>query len=313
MIEIKTRSQSNSVSSTPYGSPQKEHSFENTALYRGEDVFAEPLDMKENEGPRRPYSSHSEALSSTASLNSTTTTTTTEEKKRKGTFDGSSRTFTQSLSSEKRTPMAALGTATAAAAKKWGWNVLAKGDQAKPDESRPKPGTPEHPIGRGRPLPPPGTPLPPPERNPFKSGSVSVPRRKPVPPLPEFLQEEKRPVPPPPLPKRKSAPLRETNVIFTDEVLVVEAPAESEPNSPAMPLPNVEERKNQTLGSQLQAQATPPASDDDGHSDSGFEQIANVSPDAGNSLHSHSTSSLSAGDHEAAGTDSETPVHPQEG
>lgn len=311
MIEIKTRSQSNSVSSTPYGSPQKENSFENTALYQGEDVFAEPLDMKENEGTRRPYSSHSEAISSTASLNSTTTTT-TEEKKRKGTFDGISRSFTQSLSSEKRTTMAALGTATAAAAKKWGWNVLAKGEQGKADESRPKPGTPEHPIGRGRPLPPPGIPLPPPERNPFKSGSVSVPRRKPVPPLPEFLQEEKRPVPPPPLPKRKSAPLRETNVIFTDEVLVVEAPADSEPNSPAIPPPNVDEFKHQTLDSQLQV-PPPPPSDDDGHSDSGFEQITNVSPEAGNSLHSHSTSSLSAGDHEASATISDPSAKPQEG
>ncbi|CRG82898.1 hypothetical protein PISL3812_00245 [Talaromyces islandicus] len=306
MIEIKTRSQSNSVSSTPYGSPPTT----GTALYQGEDVFAGPLDLRENEGPRRPYSSHSEAISSTASLNSTTTTTTTtEEKKRKGTFDGISRSFTQSLSSEKRTTMAALGTATAAAAKKWGWNVLAKGDQGKQDESRPKPGTPEHPIGRGRPLPPPGIPLPPPERNSFKSGSV---RRKPVPPLPEFLQEEKRPVPPPPLPKRKSAPLRETNVIFTDEVLVVEAPAESEPNSPVVPPPNVEEHKHQTLDSQLQA-PPPLPSDDDGHSDSGFEQITNVSPDAGNSLHSHSTSSLSAGDHEAAGTDSDPAVKLQEG
>ncbi|QKX63924.1 uncharacterized protein TRUGW13939_11096 [Talaromyces rugulosus] len=318
IIEIKTRSQSNSVSSTPYGSPQKETSFQNATLYHGEDVFAEPLDVKENEGSRRPYSSHSDAISSNVSLNSTTTTTTTEEKKRKGTFDGVSRSFTQSLSAEKRTTIAALGTATAAAAKKWGWNVLNKGEQGKPDESRPKPGTPEHPIGRGRPLPPPGIPLPPPERNPFKSksGSVSVPRRKPAPPLPEFLQEEKRPVPPPPLPKRKSAPLRETNVIFTDEVLVVEAPADSEPNSPTVAPPNFEEFQQNTLDSQLQSQQQqppPPPSDDGGYSDSGFEQITDVSPDAGNSLHSHSTSSLSTGDHDATGTDSKLSVQPQEG
>ncbi|KAH8703740.1 hypothetical protein BGW36DRAFT_404066 [Talaromyces proteolyticus] len=296
MIEIKTRSQSNSISSTPYGSPRKEHTFEKPSFQpQGEDLFStEPLDMKENEDPRRPDSSHSEAFSSTVSL---TSTITNEEKKRSKPFEGISRSLTQS-SSDRRSTMAALGTATAAAAKKWGWNVLSKGEQGRAGDTGPKPGTPEYPIGRGRPLPPPGTPLPPPERNSFKSNSINVPRRKPVPPLPDFLQSDKRPVPPPPLPKRKNAPLRETNVIFTDEVLVVQAPADSsEPNSPAIAAPHVADLQIDVSESQphvhhLQQHQLP---SDDGHSDSGFEQIGSESVnDACSSLRSHSTSSLPA-------------------
>ena len=48
-------------------------------------------------------------------------------------------------------------------------------------------GTPENPIGRGRPLPPPGVPLPPPTKRDSIS-SLKVPKR--------------RPIPPPPLPQR---------------------------------------------------------------------------------------------------------------
>ena len=95
-------------------------------------------------------------------------------------------------------------------------------------------------MGRGRPLPPPGTPLPMPDRK-TKTAPIPVPRRKPAtpPPLPnrgsteteEHHKPERRPVPPPPLPKRRqfqSNPLESDG----DNMLIVPAPADSEPGTP---------------------------------------------------------------------------------
>jgi hypothetical protein len=131
--------------------------------------------------------------------------------------------------------IASIGTATAAA-KKWGWSVLNRAEQ-KRQSSVPgseRAGTPENPIGRGRPLPPPGMPLPPPERTPSISSSISIPKRKPVPPplLPERSQESKRPVPNPPLPPRRISRGADLEDRANDEILVVAAPPESEPSTP---------------------------------------------------------------------------------
>lgn len=102
------------------------------------------------------------------------------------------------------------------------------------------------PMGRGRPLPPPGTPLPPPERLPRKSSnSISMPKRKNLPPpllperrVPERHAEErpdthaKRAVPAPPLPKRRVLDGERDNPA-EENVFVVEAPLDSEPTSPS--------------------------------------------------------------------------------
>jgi hypothetical protein len=74
-------------------------------------------------------------------------------------------------------------------ARKWGLNAIQRtreqakslsdhGDAA-PDLSQP--------MGRGKPLPPPGTPLPPPDRK-TKTAPIPVPKRKPLPP-PDFIRE----------------------------------------------------------------------------------------------------------------------------
>ncbi|EED13848.1 conserved hypothetical protein [Talaromyces stipitatus ATCC 10500] len=301
MMEIKTRSHSNSVSSTPYGSPPEGSILENAASSDSADtMFNDVLLNHERGKSQRPSSSNSDAMASNVSL--TSSTTASDGNNFKGKFESNNRSFT-SISSDKRsTTIAAIGTATAAA-KKWGWNVLNKSDQRRqPGDASFKPGTPEHPIGRGRPLPPPGTPLPPPERNGFMSNSISMPRRKPVPPAPgqssEEKKEDKRPVPSPPLPKRKTVPLRDTNnVIFTDEILVVEAPPDSEPNSPAVavapPLPpNMSTNlvSDVTLSSSKPEETAPVDiqrktsdnhidEDDDTPWDSGFEQISGSSED----------------------------------
>jgi hypothetical protein len=261
-------------------------------------MFNEKLSNRQRGKSTRPSSSNSDAMASSVSL---TPPTTSDGTNFKGKFESVNRSF-GSVSSDKRsTTIAAIGTATAAA-KKWGWNVLNKADQRRqPGDSGPKPGTPEHPIGRGRPLPPPGTPLPPPERNSFMSNSISMPRRKPVPPLPgqssEERKEDKRPVPPPPLPKRKSVPLRDAdNVGFSDEILVVEAPPDSEPNSPAVAIaPPLPPKIPVTLPADLSASTSKPEDaqidsqektsddnvdeDDDTPWDSGFEQISGSSED----------------------------------
>lgn len=148
-------------------------------------------------------------------------------------------TPTPASSSEKRQSIVALGAATAAA-KKWGLGLgllsrnMDQKNQNAPDPDRA--GTPKHPIGRGRPLPPPGQPLPFPERPHTKTTPAATPKRKPVPKsdLPQRRQDEAkaRPVPPPPLPARK----RQGSAQFDHEgdggLLVVEAPPESEPSSP---------------------------------------------------------------------------------
>ena len=97
-------------------------------------------------------------------------------------------------------------------------------------------GTLDQPIGRGHPHPPPGTPLPRPDKYALKRNPTSLPKRKPV----GVHTESERPktgdslAPPSPIPRRK--PIRpgvHTNE-STDELLVVEAPQDSEPNSPAL-------------------------------------------------------------------------------
>lgn len=153
-------------------------------------------------------------------------------------------------------------------AKQWGLNALQRRREA--NEAAQKKNQPggdrghgvdtSQPMGRGRPLPPPGTPLPPPDRS--SRPTKIAPKRKPLPPplLPERAthldsyeggpgtpdgdavsigagrreeeernEEEvkKRRVPPPPLPKRRSAAEDE------ERVLVVEAPVDSEPGTPS--------------------------------------------------------------------------------
>ena len=150
---------------------------------------------------------------------------------------------------EKKYSTASLGAATAAA-KKWGWSVITRNtdpaSQSGQSSTLDRAGTPERPIGRGQPLPPPGQPLPFPERK----SHFSLPKRKAI---PATSQKTKSPneKPPallqrgqdeskscsnnaaaPPLPKRR----RQGSDIEGDgdrkELLVVEVP--SEPSSPVV-------------------------------------------------------------------------------
>lgn len=187
--------------------------------------------------------------------------------------DTGSTTSTATTSSNggalKNNTLAAVSNA-AIQAKQWGLHALQRNRDKRNEQGRPQPGSDRahgvdlsQPMGRGRPLPPPGTPLPFPDK--ASKTTKITPKRKPLPPplLPKRQADSglgggegsaegssggtdssgaeegssgsdrqkeggeviKRPVPPPPLPKRPR-PEGEENVF------VVAAPSESEPTSP---------------------------------------------------------------------------------
>ncbi len=129
-----------------------------------------------------------------------------------------------------------LSSATAAA-KNWGWGVLARNQQRDKEgvAHNSKLGTPELPMGRGRPLPPPGTPLPHPPRS--LLGTIPLPKRKAVPPPAPLdrngsTDSSRRSTPKPPGPERRKRQSSVQKDDQPDEVLVVEAPVDSNPSTP---------------------------------------------------------------------------------
>jgi hypothetical protein len=166
-----------------------------------------------------------------------------EEPHQNKSFASAARSFN---SADRKQAIASLSAATAAA-QKWGWGVLNKnkqkdGQAAGSTEAATPRAVPTVPMGRGRPLPPPGIPLPPPERSGINPMIFSLPKRKPLPPpmLPKRPDLEStnseaspQPSPKPPLPdRRRRQSAMQTSRDPADEVLVVEAPAESAPTSP---------------------------------------------------------------------------------
>ena len=161
------------------------------------------------------------------------------------------------------------------AAQKWSWGVLARNKQrAAENEHRPSNDSntslnTSQPMGRGHPLPPPGTPLPHPAR--ANTGMFSsLQKRKPVPP-PYQRDGSSTPThdsgatsasgsPPklqaPALPERRTQ-RRQSQLQMTEpqdeELLVVEAPQESapttpHPSAPATPHPTENEHHDDFFG-----------------------------------------------------------------
>ncbi|KAK4692553.1 hypothetical protein P7C71_g4675, partial [Lecanoromycetidae sp. Uapishka_2] len=149
---------------------------------------------------------------------------------------------------EKRQPIAAIGAATAAA-KNWGWGVLNRNLNQKQqhEQDSGRAGSPNHPMGRGRPLPPPGQPLPFPEGTRSKPNNPATPKRKPIasPNLAQRRQDETktRLDVPPPLPKRKRQGSTFTDSPDDEGILIVKAPPDSGSSTP------VEERQEELLSS----------------------------------------------------------------
>ncbi|KAI0130078.1 hypothetical protein BJ170DRAFT_577704 [Xylariales sp. AK1849] len=151
---------------------------------------------------------------------------------------------TDDTAEQKRNTLAAVSNA-AATAKRWGWNAIQRhSDQGPNGRKLSDPSTRDRnqPMGRGQPLPPPGTPLPGPDRR-SKVTPIPLPKRKPIPPPNVSARQsttsigetkpERRAVPLPPLPRRRRVSEHHGDDGGEENVLVVEAPAESEPSTPS--------------------------------------------------------------------------------
>ena len=146
-------------------------------------------------------------------------------------------------SSQKKNTLAAVTTA-AAQARQWGWNAIQRQkDARKTSDAANHPVDLSQPMGRGQPLPPPGTPLPRPTNGKTKIGPPAVPHRKPVPsssssperPANEHSSEENLSQQPPLLParRRRGESYDHGNDNDGQGMLVVAAPIdESEPSTP---------------------------------------------------------------------------------
>ena len=240
MMAIAYRSRPTSPTETPVGSAPAP-----STLWENSQKFSSTFSTFSDSNPTAEQTPPPDVFSSPSQTSLPTTPTSTSSRSTRSTF-GNDMPQPRTLqvdtrtpaSSEKRQSILALGAATAAA-KKWGWGVLSKNVEQK-DRQAPDPdraGTPKHPIGRGRPLPPPGQPLPFHVVSRTKTTPATTPKRKPVPQtgLPQRRQGEAeiRTIPPPPLPTRKRQ--GSAHIDHEDEgrlLVVVEAPPESEPSSP---------------------------------------------------------------------------------
>lgn len=142
---------------------------------------------------------------------------------------------------QKRTALNTMASA-AASAKRWGINAFQRraNDEAAAHQGHTGDDVSTldltQPMGRGHPLPPPGTPLPMPEKK-TPTAPIQVPKRKPIPPPSmehnsDYAKQpsERRPVPSPALPKRRHDHHEEEGI--ENNMLVVAAPADSEPTTP---------------------------------------------------------------------------------
>ncbi|KAK6208846.1 ph domain-containing protein [Colletotrichum tabaci] len=229
---------SQSSASSSHEATDNEHEADRTPMAKGRrstTSSAESMRIPESTDPSSPTSS------SRASVKSATGSISKGLFRRENT--GSTNSTTPTNGETKRTTLSAVANA-AVTARQWGWNAIQKHKDAKNGNGAEQnaPLDLNQPMGRGRPLPPPGTPLPPPERG-SKVTTIPVPKRKPIPPpnLAERPQSnassesrpERRPVPPPPLPSRRHIDTHKNiDEGGGESLLVVEAPLDSEPSTP---------------------------------------------------------------------------------
>ncbi|OOF98556.1 hypothetical protein ASPCADRAFT_204307 [Aspergillus carbonarius ITEM 5010] len=244
MIEISIRSPPGSPDKTPENSPPTASHMvsDNIPQSRDPSIVESTGSFEESVSdlPTRPPSIH-HGNDSPGNLrgmeNGSSTSLNSNKSRRRGTLETLTRSMTSSTTAENKSPGPLLNTATSVA-KKWGWNMFGRGESSSAQEASRPAGTPDQPIGRGHPLPPPGTPLPRPNKVGYKRSTVAVPKRKPVGipdfPEPKSDKENKRPVPKPPLPKRKPIYHPDEAGNRSEELLVVEAPYDSGPNSPVV-------------------------------------------------------------------------------
>ncbi|KAL4930218.1 putative integral membrane protein conserved region-domain-containing protein [Aspergillus undulatus] len=255
MIEITGRS-TTTPNKAPQNSPPKDdHNILEAMYHSRNSSIAESIESTVDTqcgSPRRSSFAQSiePASNKSGASHHSSSSLTSNEAPWPSALEGSSDSMTASIPLNKNYQGSlTLGTATSIA-KKWGLNVFGRGETSTgqgPGVSRPS-GTPEEPMGRGHPLPPPGTPLPTPAKVNNKRNSVSIPKRKPVPPTgiqsQDSPEDGSKSIPQSLFSRRKPVFGADDDVGRSDELLVIEAPYESAPSSPAdlLPTSNLTER-----------------------------------------------------------------------
>lgn len=153
--------------------------------------------------------------------------------------DPSGMTTTGSIESDmaqKRNTLAAV-TNAAAQARQWGWNAIQRQREAMRNNEKSLPVDLSQPMGRGQPLPPPGTPLPMPTNGGTKIGPVPTSKRR----SPSLVLEEQAALAAEEdqIRRHQSAAWRRRQDSQLQEesspnILIVAAPDDSQPNSPAV-------------------------------------------------------------------------------
>jgi hypothetical protein len=247
--DLSSKSVTASPSGSPHGSPPHESSISLASNNHSTGISpnASSESLHANPMPQRPSIASIQSLNQSLGPGTPTSAnfdsqppSQNEEPKHPKTLASAARSLTNT---DRKQALASINAATAAA-QKWGWGVLNRNKQREAEAAN-RERTPETPMGRGRPLPPPGIPLPPPERSPMKTNPFAVPKRRPVPPpqLPkrpdttinEQSSDTSHLTPKPPLPERRNRQSSfQGDDEHRDEVLVVEAPVESAPTSPVV-------------------------------------------------------------------------------
>ena len=256
--DLSSRSITASPSESPAGTPPNESSMSLTQKNRNSTLISSSSSA--NVSSDNLGSSHARQLSDASIMSSPTKHTFTptpasgtfgmadnasmggDEQKKRMNFASAAKSLT---STDKKQAIASINAAKNAA-QTWGWGVLNRNKQKEAEEAARRAA--KEPMGRGQPIPhavaPLGAPLPPPSRPAFAT-AFTAPKRKPVPPpllpkRPEAGGDDQSAgsgtssPKPPQLPERRN---RQSSFQGTDEqaddVLVVEAPQESAPTSPA--------------------------------------------------------------------------------
>ncbi|RFU81889.1 ph domain-containing [Trichoderma arundinaceum] len=179
---------------------------------------------------------------------------------------------------QKRNTLAAV-TNAAAQARQWGWNAIQRQREAMRNNEKNIPVDLSQPMGRGQPLPPPGTPLPMPTNGGTKIGPVPTSKRK----SPNLVLEEQAalavedshtsvPSPgrhhSPPRRRRQDSQLQEE---YSPNILIVAAPDDSQPTTPA-----IEDESHQT---ELWNRDFPTTQQQNGHQAGGIKSTTSDSVD----------------------------------
>ena len=239
MTEISNRSQP----SSPYEAPVESSSSRPTSLYDVQkpgsfsSISSNTSMDEELSASQATIVDHSELLDRAATTATGDIEDTTCPPEPGSRHLASVQSISRPLNLDKKQSFPTIG-AAAAVAKKWGWNAITRNSQqgknVRYGSEADREGTPAHPIGRGRPLPPPGQPLPHPDKR--DATPVAIPKRKSLLPplLPERHQMSTSAVhqPAPPLPQRFSGNFKSDKTRDGGGVLVVEAPLDSAPASP---------------------------------------------------------------------------------